>query len=103
MRMESRLYEVTDDSGFLALLDPAGYPSFVAAAWTLAHLVQHFKREMKAGRLAVWGTGREGCWRGEVRFRHSSDTGFREFTMRLRATGGHLLLTNYESLTMAAQ
>jgi hypothetical protein len=58
---------------------------------------------MKNERLAIWGTGREGTWRVDVRFGPSSDTGYREFSTLLRATGELLLLTNYESLTMTAQ
>jgi len=101
--MERRLFEVADDSGLLALVDPAGYVSFVDAAWTFEQVVRHFKEEMKNRRLVIWGTGREDTWRVEVRFRRSSDTGFREFTVLVWASGEHLLLTNYESLTMAAQ
>lgn len=96
-------YEITDDSGFLGLVDPSSYRSFVDANWTLDQLVRHFKAEIKEQRLAIWGTGREGIWRVEVRFCRSSESGFREHTTLLRASAGHFLLANYETLTMAAQ
>src|SRR6476619_1874578 len=101
--MERRLYEVTDDSGFLALIDPASYRSFVAADWTLDQLINRFREEMRDKRLLIWGTGREDLWRVEVRFHRSSIGGFREFTAPVYAAGGYLLLTNFESLTIAAQ
>jgi len=101
--MQARSYEVTGDSGFLALIDPESYQSFVDRKWTLDQLLQHFKDEMRHRRLVIWGTGREDVWRIEVRLRRSADWGFREFSAPIAASAGLLLLTNYESLTMAAQ
>lgn len=101
--MESRRYEVTDDSGFLALVDPDAYESFVASDWTMDQLDRHFQRERERGRLVLWRTGREDTWRVDVRFGRSADAGAPTFTERVRASAERLLLTNYESLTMAAQ
>jgi hypothetical protein len=53
--------------------------------------------------LLIWGTGLEGCWRVDVRLSRSRVHGFREVSGPVRVTGGVLLVTNYESLTMAAQ
>jgi hypothetical protein len=96
------MYEVTDDSGFLALVDPVAYRSFVDRDWALDQLFGHFKEEISAGRLVMWGTGREDIWSVEVRFHRSSEIGFREFPTIVRASTDQLLLTNYESLSMAA-
>jgi hypothetical protein len=101
--MTPRNYEVTDDSGFLAIVDPDSYVPFVDAEWTLDQLVERFESEMQSRHLLIWGTGREGNWRVEVRFDRSADRGFREFSSVICASGKRLLLTNYESLTMAAQ
>lgn len=101
--MKRHHYEITDDSGFLALVDPISYRSFVDTDWTLDQIVRRFKEEMQNRRLLIWGTGREGIWRVEVLFHRSSVTGFREFTASLTSSNDRLLLTNYESLTMAAQ
>jgi len=95
-------YEVTDDSGLLALVDLAGYRSFVGADCSPKQLLRHLGAEVERGCLAIWGTGREDVWRVEVRFGRSPEPGFREFTTLLRASSEHLLLTNYESLDMAA-
>jgi hypothetical protein len=101
--MSGLRFEITDDSGFMALVDPAGYRSFVGADWTLNQLVRRFKEEMGNRRLVIWGTGREDCWRVEVCFHRSDFQGFREFCCQLRASTDRLALTNFESLSMAAQ
>lgn len=101
--MRDHFYQISDDSGFLALVDPASYNSFVDHDWTLDQIMHHFKKEMKNKRLVVWGTGREDLWRVEVRFRRSTEKAFREFSATICATSDNLLLTNYEALTMAAQ
>lgn len=45
----------------------------------------------------------EGFWRVEVRLCQSRTQGFREASGPLQVVGGAVLVTNYESLTMAAQ
>jgi hypothetical protein len=95
--------EVSDDSGFLALVVPAAYDTFVASDWTLDQILAHFKSQMERRSLLIWGTGLEGFWKVEVRLKKSKVKGFREASGPLQVVGGSLLLTNYESLTMAAQ
>ena len=97
------MLEVTDDSGFLALVVPAAYETFVASDWTLDQILGHFKAQMGRHSLLIWGTGLEGFWKVDVRLKKSKVKGFREASGPLRVVGGSLLLTNYESLTMAAQ
>jgi hypothetical protein len=101
--MKQRRYKITDDSGLLALLDPVGYHSFVDSDWTIDQLIQHFKSAIHEGHLALWGTGREDTWRVDVSFERSTVAGYREFNTLLRASSDHLLLTNYEALTMAVE
>jgi hypothetical protein len=97
------MLEVTDDSGFLALVVPAAYETFVASDWTLDQVLAHFKTQMGRRTLLIWGTGLEGFWKVDVTLKKTTVKGFREVSGRLRVAGGSLLLTNYESLTMAAQ
>jgi len=54
------MLEVTDDSGFLALVVPATYETFVDSDWTLEQLLTHFKAQMDLRSLLIWGTGLEG-------------------------------------------
>jgi hypothetical protein len=97
------VYEVTDDSGLLALVVPAAYKTFVASDWTFDQILAHFKAQMARRSLLIWGSGLEGIWKVVVVLKKARVKGFREVCGQLRLVGGSLLLTNYESLTMAAQ
>jgi hypothetical protein len=99
----SRVLNVTDDSGFLAIVVPSAYEGFVSRNWKLDQLFQHFHSQMRRRALLIWGTGAEDDWRVEVRTDRSDVEGFREISGPIRVTGGAVLVTNYESLTMAAQ
>ena len=96
-------FKVTDDSGFLALIDPDAYRGFVHADWTWETIQERFRQEMRERHLLIWGTGMEHLWSIDVSFRPITAAGFRETTGSIIASQGRLLLTNYESLTMAAQ
>jgi hypothetical protein len=96
-------FEITDDSGFLALIDPDGYRGFVHADWTLDLIQEHFMREMRDRHLLIWNTGLEHIWRVDVSFEPTKASGFREVIGSITASQGRLLLTSYDSLTMAAQ
>ncbi len=96
-------YEITDDSGFLAVIDPDAYAGFVQVDWTFQILQEHFKREMQKGHLLIWATGMEHVWRVAVSMGPTKTTGFREVIGSINCTKGRLLLTSYDSLTMAAQ
>ena len=95
--------QVTDDSGFLALVDPDAYSGFVAEDWALDDIRARFRREMAARHLLIWGTGQEGSWTVDVSLSGPAGAGIREVTGSIVATNGRLLVTNYESLTMVAQ
>src|SRR5215216_3964121 len=97
------MLEVTDDSGFLALIVPAAYETFVGSDWTFEQITAHFQAQMTRRSLLIWGTGLEGFWKVDVVLKEVEIKGFREVSGPLQVTGGSLLLTNYESLTMAAQ
>ena len=97
------MLNVTDDSGFLAVVVPAAYECFVSKNWELDQLFRHFSAQMHRRALLIWGTGLEGFWGVEVRTDRSEVQGFREISGPIHVTGGAVLVTNYESLTMAAQ
>ena len=97
------MIEVTDDSGFLALVVPAAYETFVATNWTFDQIKGHFKGQMARRSLLIWGTRSEGFWKVEVVLKKSKVNAYRQLSGPLQVVGGSLLLTNYESLTMAAQ
>jgi hypothetical protein len=95
--------QVTDDSGFLALVDPDTYSGFVGKNWQLEDVLTRFRQEMAAGHLLVWGTGQEGCWTVDAAVRDDPARGIREVAGSIVCSRGRLLVTNYESLTMVAQ
>ena len=97
------MFELTDDSGFLALVVPTSYETFVARNWTFDQIMAHFRAQMARRSLLIWGTGSEGSWKVDVVLTKSHAAGFREVSGPLLVVGGSLLLTNYDSLTMAAQ
>lgn len=97
------VYNIIDNSGFLALIDPDAYRTFVAEDWTYAQLIQHFTQEMQERRALIWRTESESVWRVSVQFYPATGVGAPEFVGPIEATQGCLLLTSYESLTMAAQ
>lgn len=94
---------ITDDSGFLAIVNADKYNSFVNEEWTLPQLFKRFVDEMNQGNLIIWSTGSES--RGTVNFVNepSRKKSFKEFSKTMSVTDGRLFLTNYEDLTMAAQ
>ena len=96
-------FKITDDSGFLAIIAPDAYKGVVDAAWTEETIQEHFRRQMRERHLLAWGTGMEHLWRIDVSLPPIKTAGFREVTGSIIASQGRLLLTNYESLTMAAQ
>jgi hypothetical protein len=100
--MNTAIYEITDDTGYLALVDHAAYTSFVDENWTVAQLQEHFKAQMIAKHLLLWRTGREDVWRVQVSIEATGARGFREIASPIVVTAGRLLLTNYDSLSMAA-
>ena len=102
MRLPTTL-TITDDSGFLAIVNPDRYHSFVDSEWELTELFSRFVDEMNQGNLIIWATGYENDWNVIFLNRPSNETSFREFSTTIEVTNGKLFLTNYEDLTMAAQ
>ncbi|MEO3743721.1 hypothetical protein [Plantactinospora sp. B5E13] len=97
-------FGVTDDSGFLALVDHHAYPGFVDKDWTYDALLAHFRAATEQRSLLLWETGGEESWTVEVVVDGpAAPAGFRRTAGTIRVTAGQLHLVNYESLTMAAQ
>jgi hypothetical protein len=100
-----RSCEVMDDSGMMALVDPDAYQSYVDKDWDLEQLGGHFVAEMARRTLLIWPTGFENHWTVEVtdvpRALDPVDIR-RQVTGLIEASRGRLLVTSYESLTMAA-
>ena len=94
---------ITDDSGFLGIVNADKYNSFVSEDWQLAQLLNRFVDEMNNDNLILWSTGSENVWTVNFVSRPSDIKSFREFYKTLEVTSGKIFLTNYEDLTMSAQ
>jgi hypothetical protein len=95
--------KITDDSGFLAIVNAETYNSFVDENWELIQLMNHFIDEMKSNTIIFWGTGLANEWTVSFVDKPSNNSAFREFTQTINVTNEQLYLTNYEDLTMSAQ
>lgn len=102
-RGQNNLINITDDSGFIAIIEPEKYISFVGEEWDLHQLVEHFKGQMKIGNMLIWGTGGENIWNIEINHGFTDIVGYREMIGSIKVESNSLCLINYESLTMAAQ
>jgi hypothetical protein len=94
---------ITDDSGFVAIVNADRYHSFVDGNWELSQLLNHFVHEMNNDNLIIWQTGAEGNWQVQFVDKQTTQKSFREFSTSIEVTDRQLFLTNYEDLTMAAQ
>jgi len=94
---------ITDDSGFLAIINADKYNSFVDDKWTLSQLFERFVDEMNRDNLIIWSTGSENTWTVNFVNKPSDKKSFREFSKTMTVTDGQIFLTNYEDLTMSAQ
>ncbi|MDR2904595.1 MAG: hypothetical protein LBU73_01385 [Helicobacteraceae bacterium] len=95
--------DITDDSGFMAIVNAEKYNTFVNEDWELPELFARFLEEMNKENLIIWATGMEGWWTVAILDKATNKKAFREFDKSIVVTNGRLYLTNYENLTMAAQ
>lgn len=54
--------KITDDSGFIAIVNADKYNSFVDENWELPQLLNRFVDEMNKDALIIWATGSENKW-----------------------------------------
>ncbi|MFI2811514.1 MULTISPECIES: hypothetical protein [Microbulbifer] len=99
--MTEKKLTIPADYGCLAILDPESYVGFVSEDWAIEGLKKHFIDQNKCGSLISWGCS-YGNWIVKLVFGSSNEVGVRSFFSGLK-TNGKLLITTYDSLTMAAQ
>ena len=87
--------------GCLALLDSESYEGFVHEDWQLNQLKRHICSQAAKERIVAWGCV-SGNWRIRFTIGQNPIAAVHEFSGVIRSSG-NLLLTSYESLTMAAQ
>jgi len=96
-------FSITDDSGFLAIVNSDKYSPFVNKNWELPELMKHFVDQMNNEALIIWATGAENEWTVNFVDKPTDKYDYKKFDKIIEVTNGQLFLTNYEDLTMAAQ
>lgn len=94
---------ITNDSGFLSIVNADQYKSFVDEDWGYQQLMDHFVDQMKQNNLIIWSTGIEGMHTVSFLLQPSDVKPYREFSKNINVTNSRLYVSNYEDLTMAAQ
>jgi len=98
-----KLLQITDDSGFLGIANFDKYNSFISKEWDFEIIKERIVSEINAHNLLFWETGLEGFWKVRIDDQPSDKDSFREERGVIEISNRKLFLTNYESLTMAAQ
>ena len=57
--MTTKELKISDDSGFLAIVNSDTYKSFVDEDWQLNQLMKHFVDEMNNMNIIFWATGNQ--------------------------------------------
>ena len=93
---------ITDDSGFLALVDVSTYEGFIGDEWNFDTLKVHIQSQAKLGRIAFWACGDGG---DEYRVRRISEPLSQApiLDTLMKANNQGFYLVSYTALTMAAQ
>src|SRR5438477_3832606 len=99
----NKIFKISDDSGFMGLVNVDKYSSFVKEDWNFNDLRDRVIMEMNEGNLLFWSTGQEGQWNVRITNERTNDKPFRTAQGLIKVTSEKLFLTNYEDLSMAAQ
>jgi len=98
----NKTFAISDDSGFIGIINVGKYNAFVKEDWQFNDLRQRFIREMNRASLLLWSTGLEGVWNVRIATASEADKPFRTIKGFINVTEGELFLINYEDLSMAA-
>jgi hypothetical protein len=99
----NKIFKITDDSGFMGLVNVDKYDSFVNENWEFSELRERFIQEMNRCNLLFWSTGLEGLWNVRITTDEGEQKPFRTISGDINVTDEKLFLINYEDLSMAAQ
>lgn len=97
----NKTFTIPADYGCLAIVAPDSYEAFVHENWELEQLKSHIICQNKMKRIVPWGCV-SGNWIINIALSEVNMAGDREFWSQIETTG-RLLITTYDSITMAAQ
>lgn len=95
--------EISDDSGFIGIVNNDLYKGFVSEDWELDDVLKKFKTQTNLGHCAIWSTGEPYDMSVQILESLSGRNAIRETIINIQVTDGCLWLTNYTDLTMVAQ
>jgi hypothetical protein len=98
-----KILEIVDDSGFIGIVNYQKYNSFINPDWEFQDIKNRIIEETNKKNLLFWATGIEDTWKVLFTNEQSSKIEFRESKGVIEVTEKKLYLTNYDTLTMAAQ
>lgn len=58
-----KLFEISDDSGFIGIANLGKYESFIASDWDFDAIKDRIVREINRNHILFWSTGRERNWK----------------------------------------
>lgn len=97
------IFEISDDSGFLGLINTDKYRSFVAENWEFDQVKERIISESNQGHLLFWGTEVPNIWQVRICDRAVAKQEIKSFQGSILVSNTALHLINYESITAAAQ
>lgn len=98
-----QIFEITDDSGFIGIANYHRYQSFLSEDWDFEMIRKKIIDAINSHQMLFWATGYENTWKVNIVEESSKKIAYQEARGVIEVTDGKLYLTNYESLTMAAQ
>lgn len=98
-----KILEISDDSGFIGVANYERYNAFISADWDFKMIERRIIDETNSNNILFWATGLENIWKVKLGTETSNLKSYREDKGVIEITNGKLHLTNYDTLTMAAQ
>ncbi|MCW3789551.1 hypothetical protein [Plebeiibacterium sediminum] len=95
--------EISDDSGFIGIINDNLYQGFVDEDWELDEVLGRFKNQTNFGNCAIWSTGEPNFMSIHIVDKPSQTKSYRETITFIKVTNENLWLANYTDLTMVAQ
>jgi hypothetical protein len=88
--MINKTFKISDDSGFLGLVNVDKYDSFVNEDWDFNDLQERFIQEMNRSSLLFWSTGQERLWNVRITTDKEEHKPFRTIRGEINVTDSRL-------------
>jgi hypothetical protein len=96
-------FEISDDAGFLGLVNTDKYLSFIGEDWEFEQVKKRIISESNNGHLLFWGTEIPNIWVIRICDKAIAEKEIKSFEGKIKVTNSTLYLINYESITAVAQ